>query len=50
MEIGPVLDRVFHTSRDQRIIVACFASHIHRVQQIMDAAVNHGRKVAYVGR
>src|ERR1700710_2866338 len=32
VEIGPVLDRVFHTSRDQRIIVACFASHIHRVQ------------------
>jgi ribonuclease J len=50
VEIGPVLDRVFHTSRDQRIIVACFASHIHRVQQILDAAVAHGRKVAYVGR
>jgi ribonuclease J len=49
-EIGPVLDRVFHTSRDQRIIVACFASHVHRVQQVMDAAVAHGRKVAYVGR
>ena len=41
---------MFHTSRDQRIIVACFASHIHRVQQVMDAAVAHGRKVAYVGR
>jgi ribonuclease J len=49
-EIGPVLDRVFHTSRDQRIIVACFASHVHRVQQVMDTAVAHGRKVAYVGR
>ncbi|MDX6299939.1 MAG: ribonuclease, partial [Nocardioidaceae bacterium] len=49
-EIGPVLDRVFHTSRSQRIIVACFASHVHRVQQVMDAAVAHGRKVAYVGR
>ncbi len=48
-EIAPVLDRVFATSR-QRIIVACFASHIHRVQQVMDAAVRHGRKVAYVGR
>ncbi|MFS3130502.1 ribonuclease J [Nocardioides sp. Bht2] len=47
--ISPVLDRVFHES-DQRIIVACFASHIHRVQQILDAAVEHGRKVAYVGR
>jgi ribonuclease J len=49
-EITPVLDRVFHQSRDQRIIVACFASHVHRVQQVMDAAVAHGRKVAYVGR
>ncbi len=49
-EITPVLDRVFHQSKDQRIIVACFASHVHRVQQVMDAAVAHGRKVAYVGR
>jgi ribonuclease J len=48
-DIGPVLDRVFHKS-DQRIIVACFASHIHRVQQVLDAAVAHGRKVGYVGR
>jgi ribonuclease J len=48
-DIAPVLDRVFHQS-SQRIIVACFASHIHRVQQIMDAAAEHGRKVAYVGR
>ena len=47
--IGPVLDGVFHQSK-QRIIVACFASHIHRVQQILDAAANHGRKCAYVGR
>ena len=50
VEIAPVLDRVFHNARDQRIIVACFASHVHRVQQVMDAAVAHGRKVAYVGR
>jgi ribonuclease J len=48
-DIAPVLDRVFHRSR-QRIIVACFASHVHRVQQVMDAAQRHGRKVAYVGR
>ena len=47
--IGPVLDSVFHAS-DQRIIVACFASHVHRVQQVLDAAAAHGRKVAYVGR
>ncbi len=37
-DIAPVLDRVFHAS-DQRIIVACFASHVHRVQQVLDAAV-----------
>ncbi|HJR38577.1 MAG TPA: ribonuclease J [Nocardioidaceae bacterium] len=49
-EITPVLDRVFHQAKDQRIIVACFASHVHRVQQVMDTAVAHGRKVAYVGR
>jgi ribonuclease J len=48
-DIAPVLDRVFHTSA-KRIIVACFASHVHRVQQVMDAAAAHGRKVAYVGR
>jgi ribonuclease J len=49
-DIAPVLDRVFHQSVNQRIIVACFASHVHRVQQVMDSAVTHGRKVAYVGR
>jgi ribonuclease J len=48
-DIGPVLEQVFHSSR-QRIIVACFASHVHRVQQVMDAAVAQDRKVAYVGR
>ncbi|WP_372728469.1 ribonuclease J [Nocardioides sp.] len=48
-EIAPVLDRVFRDS-EKRLIVACFASHVHRVQQVLDAAVAHGRKVAYVGR
>ncbi len=48
-DIDPVLDRVFAQS-EQRLIVACFASHVHRVQQVMNAAVRHGRKVAYVGR
>ena len=48
-DITPALDRVFATSK-QRLIVACFASHVHRVQQVMDAAVAHGRKVVYVGR
>jgi ribonuclease J len=47
--IGPVLDDVFGGA-EQRIIVSCFASHVHRVQQVMDAAAAHGRKVALVGR
>jgi ribonuclease J len=49
-DIAPVLDGVFTKAKNQRIIVACFASHVHRVQQVMDAAVKHRRKVAYVGR
>jgi ribonuclease J len=48
-EIAPVLDQVF-ASASKRIIVACFASHVHRVQQVLDAAAEHGRKVAFVGR
>ncbi|WP_203335705.1 ribonuclease J [Nocardioides limicola] len=48
-DIGPVLDQVFYRC-NQRLIVACFASHVHRVQQVLDAAAAHGRKVAYVGR
>jgi ribonuclease J len=47
--ITPVVDQVFRDSK-QRIIVACFASHVHRVQQVLDAAVANNRKVAYVGR
>jgi len=48
-DIGPVLSAVFAAAQ-QRIIVSCFASHVHRVQQVMDAAATHGRKVALVGR
>jgi len=48
-EIAPVLSEVF-SSAGQRIIVSCFASHVHRVQQVLDAAAAHGRKVALVGR
>ena len=47
--IGPVLAEVF-AAAEQRIIVACFASHVHRVQQVLEAAAAHGRKVALVGR
>ena len=47
--IGPVLAETFRAA-DQRIIVACFSSHVHRVQQVLDTAAEHGRKVALVGR
>jgi len=48
-EIGPVLDDVFRQAT-RRIIVACFASHVHRVQQVLDTAQKNGRKVAFIGR
>jgi ribonuclease J len=48
-DIAPVLDQIFD-SATQRIIVACFASHVHRVQQVLNVAAEHGRKVAFVGR
>jgi ribonuclease J len=48
-EIGPVVDEVVRTAT-KRVIVACFASHVHRVQQVLDAAERHGRHVALVGR
>jgi ribonuclease J len=48
-EIAPVLQQIF-ASAERRVIVASFASHVHRVQQILDAAAGNGRKVAFVGR
>jgi ribonuclease J len=48
-DIAPVLDRVFEQA-PRRIVVASFASHVHRVQQVLDVAVAHRRKVAFVGR
>jgi ribonuclease J len=47
--VGPNLERVFHHCRG-RIVVTCFASNIHRVQQVIDAAAQLDRKVALVGR
>jgi ribonuclease J len=48
--ISGALRALFHEHRDRRIITASFASHIHRIQQIIDAAVETGRKVATMGR
>src|SRR4051812_8277948 len=47
--VGGVLYDLFHEHEGRRIVIACFASHIHRVQQIADAAVAFGRKVATIG-
>jgi len=48
-DIVPVLDAVFLRA-EGRIIVASFASHVHRIQQIIDMAALHDRKIAFVGR
>ena len=47
--VGPVLREIFRDVSG-RIVTACFASHVHRVQQICDAARAVGRKVAFLGR
>ena len=47
--VGPHLERVFNHCQG-RIVVTCFASNIHRVQQVVDAAIANDRKVALVGR
>ena len=48
--IGSTFESLFDKGTDKRIIVATFASNVHRVQQIINAAVRHGRKVAVSGR
>jgi ribonuclease J len=49
LDVGRVITDVICKARD-RVIVACFASHVHRVQQVLDAAVDSERQVAFVGR
>ena len=48
-EIMPALNRVISSTR-RRVIVASFSSHVHRVQQVIDIAAQHGRKVVFIGR
>ena len=47
--MGQVLSSLFEANPDKRIIVACFASHVHRVQQVADAALATGRYIATLG-
>ncbi len=48
--IGKTFDNLFDRGADKRIIIATFASNVHRVQQIVNSAYTHGRKVAISGR
>jgi len=48
-DIGPVLDDVIRRA-PQKVVVASFSSHVHRVQQVLDAAHANGRRVAFMGR
>ena len=48
--VGAVLTNLFRQHEGRRIVTACFASHLHRVQQVADAAIATGRVVATLGR
>ena len=48
-EIMPALHRVIAQTK-KRVVVASFSSHVHRVQQVIDVAYEHGRKVVFIGR
>ncbi len=49
-KVGSSLEYIFATHKKERIVIATFSSNVHRVQQIIDAAARHGRKVAVTGR
>ncbi|HVJ95534.1 MAG TPA: ribonuclease J [Acidimicrobiia bacterium] len=48
--VGAAMRSLFREHSDKRFIIASFASHLHRVEQVAQAAIAHGRKVAFVGR
>jgi ribonuclease J len=48
-ELTPAIEQVFRTA-PRRVIVSSFASHVHRIQQVLEQSHRHGRKVAFVGR
>ena len=49
-KVGASLEYIFTVNKDKRIVIATFSSNVHRVQQIIDTAYRHGRKVAITGR
>jgi ribonuclease J len=49
-QVGKSLDNIFNDNRNNRIVIATFASNIHRVQQIINVAIKYGRRVAFSGR
>ena len=49
-DVGEVLEQILTKHREQRVVVTCFASHIHRIQQIADAAIDAGRLIFPLGR
>jgi ribonuclease J len=48
--VGETIRQIFAEYPTRRILLACFASHVHRIQQIADAAIANGRKIALLGR
>ncbi|MFY9380950.1 MAG: ribonuclease J [Eubacteriales bacterium] len=48
--VGATFDQIFISNPKKRVIVATFSSNVHRVQQIIDYSIRHGRKVAITGR
>ncbi len=49
-KVGKSLESIFTTNPDKRIVIATFSSNVHRVQQIINTSVAHGRRVAVTGR
>lgn len=49
-KVGASLEYIFTVQKDKRIVISTFSSNVHRVQQIIDVAARHGRKVAITGR
>ncbi len=49
-KVGASLEYIFTVQKEKRIVISTFSSNVHRVQQIIDVAARHGRKVAITGR